>query len=67
MWSLKFVWFRWKDPANFYRTNWDVHFVPTLVRYQRVDGEVKETGRMMEDGILDEKKLYEFIGKVHEE
>lgn len=41
--------------------------MPTLVRYQRVDGEVKETGRMMEDGILDEKKLYEFIGKVHEE
>jgi hypothetical protein len=54
--------FRWRDPKNVYRNNWNVHNVPTLVRYQRVDGEVKETGRLVEGEILDEKKLHDFIG-----
>jgi len=55
---------RWKKTDNTFRVDWDVHNVPVLVRYQRVDGKVKETGRLVEDEILDEKKLYELIGKT---
>ncbi|KAH6674796.1 thioredoxin-like protein [Halenospora varia] len=54
----------WKDPKNIYRINWNVHNVPTLVRYQRVDGEVRETGRLVEDEILNEKKLSGLVGGV---
>ncbi|KAJ4331020.1 hypothetical protein N0V95_009959 [Ascochyta clinopodiicola] len=44
-------------------TQWDVKAVPQLVRYQRVDGEVKETGRLVEAEVVDEKK---FLGLVSE-
>ena len=37
--------------------------MPTLVRYQRVDGEVIETGRLIEAEILDEKKLKDLISQ----
>jgi hypothetical protein len=40
-----------------------VHNVPTLVRFERVDGQVKETGRMTEDGIMDEQQLKALINK----
>jgi hypothetical protein len=36
--------------------------VPTLVRYQRVNGEARETGRLVEDEILNEKSLRNLIG-----
>lgn len=45
-----------------YRTKWKVNAVPALVRYQRVDGEVKETGRLLEGELLDQKKVAELIG-----
>ncbi|KAH8881695.1 thioredoxin-like protein 5 [Thozetella sp. PMI_491] len=51
----------WKDPNNFYRTNWDVQFIPTLVRYQTVDGQVKEVARLDGDDILDENKIREWM------
>lgn len=35
--------------------------MPTLVKFERVDGEVKETGRLEEDGIKDEKSLHIFL------
>ncbi|CAJ2502598.1 Uu.00g099920.m01.CDS01 [Anthostomella pinea] len=56
---------QWKDPKNPFRTKWNIHNVPALVRYQRVDGAAPaETGRLMEGEILDEKRLYEFIGQT---
>jgi len=53
---------RWKKLDNHFRVDWDVHNVPVLVRYQRVDGKVKETGRLIEDEILDGKRLHELVG-----
>jgi hypothetical protein len=40
--------------------------VPTLARYQRLDGEVRETGRLVEDEILDEDKLYNLVNQSSE-
>ncbi|KAF1966884.1 hypothetical protein BU23DRAFT_420101, partial [Bimuria novae-zelandiae CBS 107.79] len=51
----------WKDLTNIYRKKWNVHSVPTLIRYQRIDGEVKETGRLVEADLLDQKKLTELV------
>jgi hypothetical protein len=48
---------RWRDPNNVARTKWNVNNVPSLVRFQRVDGQVKETGRLTEDEILDSQRL----------
>ncbi|KAH8890214.1 hypothetical protein GQ53DRAFT_766280 [Thozetella sp. PMI_491] len=48
----------WRAAGNIYRKNFDVHSVPTLVRFQRVNGEVKEVGRLVEAELLDEKKLH---------
>ena len=59
---ILFCVFRWKAP-NVYREKWNVHNVPTLVKFECVDGEVKETGRVEEDKIKDEKILYSFINK----
>ncbi|RAL11723.1 DUF953 domain protein [Aspergillus homomorphus CBS 101889] len=52
----------WKDPGNIYRTTWKVPCIPTLVRYEIVNGETVETGRLVEGEILDQKRLGEFIG-----
>lgn len=53
---------RWKDPQNAYRTKWNVNNIPALVRYESVNGEVVETGRLVEGEILDQEKLGQFIG-----
>jgi len=52
---------RWRDPKNVYRTNWNVHNVPALVRFERVDGEVSATGKLIEGEILDKAKLGPFL------
>jgi gentisate 1,2-dioxygenase len=52
---------RWKDLKNIYRTQWKVNNVPALVRYQCVNGEVSETGRLIEAEILDKAKLQAFL------
>ncbi|PYI07007.1 hypothetical protein BO78DRAFT_429284 [Aspergillus sclerotiicarbonarius CBS 121057] len=52
----------WRDPQNIYRAHWKVNCVPALVRYQRVRGEVVETGRLVEGEILNQEKLRKFIG-----
>ena len=44
-----------------YRTKWHVSAKPTLVRYQRVDGDVKEVGRLVEAELMDHKKIEELI------
>lgn len=49
--------YRWRDPKNVYRTNWKVLNVPALVRYEEVKGEITETGRLIEEEILDKAKL----------
>ncbi|QKX61770.1 uncharacterized protein TRUGW13939_08926 [Talaromyces rugulosus] len=51
----------WKNPSNIYRTDWKVSGVPTLVRYERVDGRVKDVGRISEVEILDKKQFSTFI------
>ncbi|PYH29286.1 thioredoxin-like protein [Aspergillus neoniger CBS 115656] len=51
----------WKDPQNAYRTRWNVNNIPALVRYESVNGEVVETGRLVEGEILNQEKLSEFI------
>ncbi|KAF7596085.1 hypothetical protein BBP40_003347 [Aspergillus hancockii] len=52
----------WKDLQNVYRTTWKIPCIPTLVRYERVNGETVETAKLVEGEILDKKKLWEFIG-----
>jgi hypothetical protein len=45
-----------------YRTKWGVKAVPQLVRYQRVDGEIKVTGRLVEDEeFAAEEKVVAFV------
>ncbi|KAL4861052.1 hypothetical protein BDV12DRAFT_180813 [Aspergillus spectabilis] len=51
----------WKELSNVYRTKWNVNNVPTLVRFERVDGTVREVGRLVEVEILDRKKLRSFV------
>lgn len=45
-----------------FRKNWNVNGVPTLARYERVNGEIVETARLDETGIMDEARLRGFIG-----
>lgn len=52
---------RWRVPTNKYRTVWNVNNVPTLVRFGFVDGEVRETGRLLEGEILQEKRLRQLL------
>ncbi|OHE93852.1 hypothetical protein CORC01_10873 [Colletotrichum orchidophilum] len=51
----------WRVPTNVFRTKWNVNNVPTIVRYERSDGEVRETGRLVEGEILDKKRLLGLI------
>lgn len=53
--------YRWRKPENKYRKIWNVNNVPTIVRYSFVDGEVKETGRLLEGELLQEKRLSALI------
>jgi hypothetical protein len=52
---------RWKALDNVYRKDWNIHAIPTLVRYQRIGGEVKETGRLVEAELMDDTKFPEFL------
>jgi hypothetical protein len=54
-------WRRWKDLSNNFRTQWKLSAVPSLVRFEAVDGEVKEVGRLVEGEILDRVRLGKFI------
>lgn len=54
----------WRDPDNVYRKNWNVNGVPTLAKFQRVNGEVVETARLDENGIMDVTALHEFLDQV---
>ncbi|KAK1541976.1 hypothetical protein CPAR01_05363 [Colletotrichum paranaense] len=47
----------WRVPTNVFRTKWNVNNVPTIVRFELSDGELKETARLVEGEILDEKQL----------
>ncbi|KAI0470571.1 hypothetical protein GGR56DRAFT_678459 [Xylariaceae sp. FL0804] len=51
----------WRDPANVFRTVWNVNCIPTLVRYERVAGKVAETGRLSEGELLDGERLSAFV------
>jgi hypothetical protein len=52
---------RWKVPDNVYRKDWGLKAIPTLIRYQRVNGEVTATGRLVETEVSDEEKLLRFV------
>ncbi|KAJ5496406.1 hypothetical protein N7463_008393 [Penicillium fimorum] len=51
----------WNNPQNVYRTTWGTRNIPALVRYQQVNGEVTETGRLVEGEILNKQRLLAFI------
>ncbi|EMF11892.1 uncharacterized protein SEPMUDRAFT_26035, partial [Sphaerulina musiva SO2202] len=58
----------WKNPHNVFRTQWNIHNVPVLVRYELVGEntatttkQVKEVGRLVEGEILDERRLQELV------
>ncbi|KAH8732227.1 hypothetical protein GQ44DRAFT_602528 [Phaeosphaeriaceae sp. PMI808] len=53
----------YKNPINQFRICWNINCVPALVRYERVGGEVKEVGRLVEGELLDEKRIYNLIGQ----
>ncbi|KAL4924620.1 uncharacterized protein BDV17DRAFT_274142 [Aspergillus undulatus] len=53
----------WREPSNVYRTTWKLTSIPTLVRFERVDGQVKEVGRLVEGEILDRARLNAFVGE----
>lgn len=52
---------RWKVPDNVYRKDWGLKAIPTLIRYQRVNGEVTATDRLVETEVSDEDKLLRFV------
>jgi hypothetical protein len=52
---------RWKVPDNVYRKDWGLKAIPTLIRYQRVNGEVTATGQLVETEVSDEGKLVRFV------
>lgn len=52
---------RWKDPDNVFRKKWNVNGVPTLARFERVNGKVVETARLDENGIMDVSMLHAFL------
>jgi hypothetical protein len=54
---------RWKDMNNKYRKDWGINALPTLVRYQCIDGAVSATGRLVEGEIMDEKKLSKLVSE----
>ncbi|KAL4805657.1 hypothetical protein BDV18DRAFT_139604 [Aspergillus unguis] len=51
----------WKDLTNVYRTRWNVNSVPTLVRFELIDGSMKEITRLVEGEILDRTKLEKLV------
>ncbi|KAG5997749.1 hypothetical protein E4U54_002315 [Claviceps lovelessii] len=51
----------WKDPDNVFRKKWNVNGVPTLARFERVNGKVVETARLDENGIMDVSMLHAFL------
>ncbi|KKK24885.1 hypothetical protein P175DRAFT_0434107 [Aspergillus ochraceoroseus IBT 24754] len=51
----------WREPFNVYRTKWNVSNLPTLVRYEQVDGKTTEVGRLVEGEILDKVRLQKFV------
>ncbi|KAK4507113.1 hypothetical protein PRZ48_000847 [Zasmidium cellare] len=51
----------WKDAKNVYRTKWNVHNVPALVRFEKVGNAMKEVGRLTEGEILDQERLHELL------
>jgi hypothetical protein len=48
---------------NKYRKDWGITALPTLVRYQCIDGAVSATGRLVEGEIMDEKKLTKLVNE----
>ena len=62
---------RWRDPKNEARVHWKVSSVPTILRLEDVrlsppwpmttDEQGKETARLVEDEIMDKKRLSEFV------
>ncbi|CAI7611924.1 unnamed protein product [Penicillium glandicola] len=51
----------WANPRNVYRTTWGTKNIPALVRYEKVNGDVTETGRLVEGEILSQQRLRAFI------
>ncbi|OJK03625.1 hypothetical protein ASPACDRAFT_1852560 [Aspergillus aculeatus ATCC 16872] len=47
----------WKDLENVYRTTWKVPCIPTVIRYEVVEGKTVETGRLAEGEILEKGRL----------
>ena len=47
---------------NYFRVSeWRIPNVPTLARYERVDGVVKEVGRLVEEEVLDKERLAKLL------
>lgn len=46
---------------NVFRQKWAVSSVPTLVKFEKKDGGLREVGRLVEDEILDQQKLKALI------
>lgn len=46
-----------------YRKVWGINAIPTLVRYQHIDGTVTATGRLVEGEIMDDEKLLSFYSE----
>jgi hypothetical protein len=53
---------RWREPTNVFRQKWNVNSVPTLARFEVKESKVQEVGRLVEEEILDQKRLQALIG-----
>jgi hypothetical protein len=61
----------WRDPKNEARVNWKVSSVPTILLLENVrlsppwpmaaNDQGKETARLVEDEIMDKRRLSDFI------
>ncbi|KAH9863989.1 hypothetical protein J1614_009922, partial [Plenodomus biglobosus] len=53
----------YKSPTNTHRTAWQINAIPCVVRYERVDGVVREVGRLVEGEVLEEEALRALVAR----
>ncbi|CAG9984459.1 unnamed protein product [Clonostachys byssicola] len=53
----------YKKPDNYFRTKWNIHNIPTVVRYELRDGKVQEIGRLIENEVIENNNLQSLVSR----
>ncbi|KAF5648443.1 duf953 domain protein [Fusarium tjaetaba] len=51
----------WKKPDNPHKLAWSISAIPTVIRFELRNGEIVETGRLVEAQVYEEGKLQSFV------